>query len=222
MTMKHTTPSKLEAFLAVAGAALGFSVLFMFALSSFVNMIYHRAGENASGHQLAAADTPHIADGKKITTTYVLPGVKPPTTVGKPAEHKPAATDATAKSPGSSVAHLLARANIKKGAKVAKKCYACHSFNKGGKNKVGPNLYAVVGKEIAVQKGFKYSRAMTSYAGKAGKWKYDNLGMYLRKPKKIVPKTKMAFAGIRKESDLANLIAFLRTNADRPLPLPTN
>ena len=97
---------------------------------------------------------------------------------------------------------------------------ACHSFDKGGKNKVGPNLFGIVGKKIAVNKGFRYSSAMSRYAKKTGRWQYDNLGDYLKKPKKVVPKTKMAFAGIRKPSDLVNLIAFLRSKADKQFPLP--
>lgn len=198
MTKKHHSPSKPERFIAIFGAALGFSLLFMFALSSFVNMIHHRDSQtNTSTH--VASNTP--------PKTHTTPASTPPKK-DMPAE-------------AVSLGALFANANAEKGAKVAKKCVACHGFDKGGKNKVGPNLYGIIGKGIAITKGFKYSKAMTNYATKTTNWKYDNLVTYLRKPKKVVPKTKMAFAGIRKNSDLANLIAYLRAQADTPVPLPT-
>jgi cytochrome c len=205
----HHTPSKLEAFMAIFGAALGFSVLFMFALSSFVNMLY----DTGSGHTSAAM---HAADEQKHDTPDGQQAAKNTT-----AEH--GATDAaTTPVETVSIGKLLAQGDAKKGAKVAKKCLACHGFDKGGKNKVGPNLYEIVGRKIAENKGFKYSTAMKKYAKAFASWKYENLVAYLRKPKKVVPKTKMAFAGIKKDKDLANLIAFLRSNAETPVPLPAN
>jgi len=218
MSTQHTGPSKLETFVTVFGAALGFSLLFMFALSSFVNSLY----ESKSGHQNGAHQVVnHESGDTKNTKTYVLPKKHdmPVKTANKTTNHK-VSTKSASKSAGS-LGKLLASANVKKGKKVAKKCLSCHSFEKGGKNKVGPNLYGLIGRPIATHKGFRYSPAMKKYASKAQNWGYDNLGSFLQKPKKLIKKTKMAFPGIRKVKDLANLIVFLRTNADKPAPLPT-
>lgn len=98
-------------------------------------------------------------------------------------------------------------ANVKKGKKVFKKCKACHTLNAGGKNKVGPNLNGVIGRKAAMVKGFKYSTAMK---GSGITWDDASLDQYLTKPKKMVPKTKMAFAGLKKKSQRDNLIAYLK------------
>lgn len=202
MAHKHSLPSKLEEFVTVFAGALGFSILFLFALSSFVNNLYHR--DSGSEHGQMAATTPGEMP-KSTPETHGTQAAKP--------------TDAP-KVASVSIGEMLASGNADKGAKVAKKCLACHSFDKGGKNKVGPNLYGIVGKNVGVTKGFKYSKAMKNYAGKNKNWEYANLVTFLKKPKKAVPKTKMAFAGLKKDKDLSNLIAYLRTNAETPVPLP--
>ncbi|MGC6512672.1 MAG: c-type cytochrome [Parvibaculales bacterium] len=111
---------------------------------------------------------------------------------------------------------LLASANIDKGMKVAKKCVSCHAFEKGGAHKIGPALYGVVNREIAVDNGYAYSGVL---AGLGGVWDYEALNGFLENPKKYAAGTKMAFAGLRKSSDRANIIAYLRDNADTPAPL---
>jgi cytochrome c len=116
------------------------------------------------------------------------------------------------------IEQLLAKASPEKGASVAKKCLACHDFAKGGPNKVGPNLYGIVNRERATHEGFSYSAAMK---GKGGKWTIQDLNTYLVSPRTMVPGTSMAFAGISKGSDRADLIAYLNTLADNPAPLPT-
>ena len=118
---------------------------------------------------------------------------------------------------GGGIAALLAAADAEAGAKVSKKCAACHSFDKGGKNKVGPNLWDIVGKAIAGGEGYKYSGVL---AGLGGEWTYDNLDAFLTKPKDFAAGTKMSFAGLKKVEDRANLIAFLRSRSDDPKPLP--
>ncbi len=115
------------------------------------------------------------------------------------------------------VATMLAAADIVAGRKLSKKCGACHSFDKGGAKKAGPNLWDVVGRKLASVGGFGYSKAL---AGVGGEWGYEELNGFLLKPKKFAPGTKMAFAGLKKAHDRANLIAWLRTLSDSPRPLP--
>lgn len=113
---------------------------------------------------------------------------------------------------------LLAAADPAAGEKVAKKCTSCHSFDSGGPNKVGPNLYDIVNRPIASHEGFSYSDALAGMSDKT--WTYEDLNAFLAKPKDFAPGTKMSFAGLNKVDDRANLVAWLRTLSDSPVPLP--
>tara|TARA_R110002110_G_scaffold415612_7_gene652364 strand:- start:170354 stop:170893 length:540 start_codon:yes stop_codon:yes gene_type:complete len=113
---------------------------------------------------------------------------------------------------------LLASADIAAGEKGFKRCATCHTFTKGGPNKVGPNLFGVVGGAKGGASGFAYSDALKTMAGT---WTYDELNAFLTKPKDFLAGTKMTFAGIKKPQDRANIIAFMRQHADTPFPLPT-
>ena len=115
------------------------------------------------------------------------------------------------------IAALIAMGDIATGEKVFKKCAACHSIVKGGKNNIGPALYNVVGREVGAVSDYKYSKALAAY-GKA--WTFEELNGYLLKPAKWIKGTKMAFAGLRKEKDRASVILYLNQNSDNPLPLP--
>ena len=112
---------------------------------------------------------------------------------------------------------LMAMGDIAVGEKVFKKCAACHSIVKGGKNNIGPALYNVVGRQVGVVGDYKYSKALSGY-GK--EWTFEELNGYLIKPAKWIKGTKMAFAGLRKEKDRASVILYLNQNSDNPLPLP--
>ena len=112
---------------------------------------------------------------------------------------------------------LMAMGDLAHGEKVFKKCAACHSIVKGGKNNIGPALYNVVGRKIGIVEDYKYSKALASYDKE---WTLEELNGYLIKPAKWIKGTKMAFAGLRKEKDRASVIKYLNQNSDNPLPLP--
>ncbi len=116
------------------------------------------------------------------------------------------------------VGPLLASAKVAEGEGIAKKCAACHSFNKGGANKVGPNLWEIIGSSHAHADGFAYSPAIA--AMKAKPWDYEELNHFIANPKVYAPGTKMAFAGLKKPEERAAVIAYLRSLSDAPKPLP--
>lgn len=114
---------------------------------------------------------------------------------------------------------LLASADAAKGEATFKKaCTTCHTIEQGGANKIGPNLWSVVGRDVASHEGFAYSSAMQAHEGS---WTYEELSHFLTAPAKHVPGTKMTYAGLKKVQDRADLIAFLREQASTPVPLPT-
>lgn len=114
------------------------------------------------------------------------------------------------------LAERLAEADPAAGEKEFRQCKACHTVDSGGANRVGPNLYGVVGRPVASADGFKYSSAMQDYGGN---WDVERLDAFLEDPRKTVPRTKMTFRGVSDGEDRADLIAYLNTQSDTPIPL---
>jgi len=112
---------------------------------------------------------------------------------------------------------VLPKASVADGKSISTRCEQCHDLSKGGPNKIGPNLWGVVGRARASHPGFDYSSAMKA---KGGSWSYDELFKFLKSPGSYIPGTKMSFAGLPKADDRINLIAFLRTDMDSPAPIP--
>ena len=112
---------------------------------------------------------------------------------------------------------LMAMGDVMAGEKIFKKCVACHSIEKGGKNKIGPALYNVVGRKIGSISDYKYSKSLIAYDKN---WNFEELNGFLTKPSKWIKGTKMAYAGLRKEKDRASVIKYLNQNSDSPVPLP--
>ncbi|MEO9339173.1 cytochrome c family protein [Mesorhizobium sp. SB112] len=120
------------------------------------------------------------------------------------------------------IANLLEKADAAAGEAVFRRCTACHSGEKGGPNKVGPDLWDIVNRPVASHEGFAYSGALKEFAqGGSVVWDYQHLSDFIHAPKGLVRGTAMGFAGIKKDDERANLIAYLRTLSDNPAPLPT-
>jgi cytochrome c2 len=112
---------------------------------------------------------------------------------------------------------LLASANIKSGQMVFRKCKSCHTTQIGGKNKIGPNLWEIVGRSKASMDNYRFSKALKRIGGN---WNYQDLDDFLTNPKKFAKGTKMSFSGIKSAQTRANLIIFLRSLSEHPKPLP--
>ena len=128
-------------------------------------------------------------------------------------------SDSTTKEGGVDIdiSALMAMGDVASGEKIFKKCVACHSIVKGGKNKIGPALYNVVGRQVGGLSNYKYSKALAEY-GKS--WTFEELNGFLLKPATWIKGTKMAYAGLKKEEDRASIIKYLNQNSDSPQALP--
>ena len=115
------------------------------------------------------------------------------------------------------IAAIMALGDVASGEKIFKKCAACHSINKGGKNKIGPALYNVVGRAVGGLDDYKYSKTLASYDKE---WTFEELNGFLKKPASYLKGTKMSYAGLRKEKDRASIIKYLNQKSDNPKLLP--
>jgi len=141
---------------------------------------------------------------------YVVQGVEE--------EKTPSATSTAAvEEPLPDFGAVLPGANAVNGQQISTRCQQCHDLSKGGPNKIGPNLWGVAGRARATHPGFDYSSAM---AASHDVWDYDKLFRFLKSPQGVVPGTKMSFAGLRSAQDRIDLLAYLRTQSDSPLPIP--
>ena len=129
-------------------------------------------------------------------------------------------TVAVEQAPQVDLAALMAVADVAKGQTVAKKCIACHTFEKGGKDKAGPNLYIVLNRELASNDGYKYSKAFVAKNAEGTKWGYEELFEFFKKPSAYIKGTAMGFGGIKKETQSADLIAYVRSLSENPAELP--
>jgi cytochrome c len=131
-------------------------------------------------------------------------------------EH-PAGGAEAAKEPEVPMETMMATASVEKGQATSKQCTACHTFEKGGPNRVGPNLWGIVGRARASEAGFNYSAAMKA---KGGSWTFGELFGFLANPRGFIPGTNMTFAGLSRGQQRADVIDFLNTLSDSPLPMP--
>jgi cytochrome c len=136
---------------------------------------------------------------------------------GVPAASSGAGPAQPAEEPLPDFGTVLAKADVAKGQQVSQRCQQCHDLGKGGPDKIGPNLWGIVGRPRASRSSFSYSSAMSS---SHAPWMFDELFRYLKSPQAVVPGTKMSFAGLPSAQDRINLIAWLRTQSDSPVPIP--
>lgn len=172
----------------IYGAVLGTALLAM-GLNEVAGAVYHTSHPDKPGMLIEVAET---AEGGEAGG-------------GAAEEAKP-------------LADLLKTADLARGQTVAKACAACHDFTKGGPNKVGPNLWDIIGRNHAAVAGFPYSEGFKAKAAEA--WTFEALDAFLTAPKAAVPGTKMAYGGLKSGAKRADLLAYLQSLSDSPKPFP--
>ena len=167
-----------------------FAVILVFGINWLTDSIYHVEKPEKSAYQVDA-----IVSVAKTTSTETSSGDME----------------------SGNIMALFASTDASEGAKIFKKCAACHSITQGGANKIGPALWGVLGRSAGSISEYKYSKAMLAH-GKV--WTFEEMNSFLTKPQASIKGTKMAFAGLKKEKDRASIILFMNQNSDNPIPLP--
>ncbi len=169
----------------------GFTTLLVILLiSNVINELTHKEPLEQNAYRVIESDEPEVAEQA-------------------PAEEAPALEP---------VATLLAAADPAAGEKASKRCATCHTFNEGGANRIGPNLWGIIGQAKGAIDGFNYSDALGETGGE---WSYEDMNAFLADPKGFLPGTRMNFAGVKSAEDRAAIIAYMRQQSANPLPLPT-
>ena len=175
-----------------------------------------------NNYAMAGLGTVFVVFGLNLVSGDILFNVHAPEQAGYAIEGAPVETETAAAAPegAPNINALLASADVAAGEKAFKKCTSCHVIDKGGANKVGPALYGVMGRQIAAVDGFGYSSALSAY-GEGKQWTWDEMNGFIYKPKAHVKGTSMGYPGLKKDADRANLLAYLNSQSDAPLPLPS-
>jgi cytochrome c len=188
--------------IAIAGSVIA-SIAVMVGLHTGIEAYYPKGDMNTNRGQIIVTAVP-------IAVATAVPAPQPEKqTVSRELEK-----------PDSSLSALLARADPEAGQETAKLCAICHTWTKGGGTRVGPNLFGVIGRDIAKDPGFSYSPALQQ---KGGRWSFNEIFEWIGDPNELVPGNnmyKMGFAGLKDPQQRANLIAFLSKQSDNPVPLP--
>ena len=228
MADKDWTYEELNAFLAnpkayAPGTKMGYAGLKKVGARADIIVWMRSLSDNPvalpSEDELAAAQAADAQEADTGIADTTEAGAEADAAKTEEAEAAAGATQEAAAPADTAFLALIAEADPTVGEKLARRCSACHSFDQGGDNKVGPNLYNIVGAPIGAVEGFGYSEAFQARNAAGETWDYTNLWGFLRNPKEWEPGTKMVYPGFKKDDQLAGMIAYLRQQSENPPPV---